>query len=50
MDPRRPERISAARELTDRMGGHRSFSFVRLGDGEIFWLRHVQEGNAPPKY
>jgi len=50
MDPKQRERIDAARELTDLLVRHRSFSFIRLGDGEIFWLRHVQEGKDPPKY
>jgi hypothetical protein len=50
MDPQQRERIAAARELTDLLERHSSFSFVRLGDGEIFWLWHVQDGKAPPKY
>jgi hypothetical protein len=50
MDSRKRDRIAAARELTEFLERHRSFSYIRLGDGEIFWLRHVQEGKAPPKY
>jgi hypothetical protein len=50
MDSRQRDRIAAARELTELLENRRSFSYVRLGDGEIFWLRHVQAGKAPPKY
>jgi hypothetical protein len=44
------QRIAAARELTELLERNPSFSFIRLGDGEIYWLRHIQQGKDPPKY
>lgn len=43
-------RRNAARELTKLIDSHKIFSFIRLGDGEVWWLLEVQEGRSPPKY
>lgn len=36
------DRREAARELTNLLNQHPAFSFVRLGDGEVKWMRQIQ--------
>lgn len=43
-------RLAAAKQLTALLEANPSFSFIRLGDGETWWLMHVQNGKPPPKY
>jgi hypothetical protein len=43
-------RRQAARELTCLLERHQEFSFLRLGDGEIQCVLHVNAGKAPPRY
>ncbi len=44
------ERREAAAQLTSHLESGSTFSFIRLGDGETWWLLHVQGGRLPPKY
>lgn len=43
-------RREAARELTQLLELHSSFSFIRLGDGEVLFLRQLQEGEKSQLY
>lgn len=44
------QRRDAAAHLSSLLESHEAFSFIRLGDGETWWLLHVQDGKPPPKY
>src|SRR3954464_12214634 len=49
--PSREElRREAARELTQLLEAHPTFSFIRLGDGEVLFLRQWQEGEKCQLY
>ncbi|MCE9591617.1 MAG: hypothetical protein K8S99_13960 [Planctomycetes bacterium] len=39
-----------AARLTQLLGSHRAFSFLRLGDGEIQCMLAVKAGKMPPRY
>ncbi len=47
---RATQRREAARELTALLEANRAFSFIRLGDGEVLWLRQLETNAAPPCY
>lgn len=44
------QRREAAAHLTTLLESQPAFSFIRLGDGETWWLLQVQDGKPPPKY
>ena len=46
----RDARRAAAGELTELLEQHPKFSFLRIGDGEIQWIRAMREGQPPPRY
>src|SRR5262245_20493099 len=50
MTSREELRRAAAAELTDLLERHRTFSFIRLGDGEVKWLREMQAGEGGSGY
>lgn len=43
-------RRAAASSLTALLESHSQFSFIRLGDGEVKWLREVQAGENASGY
>jgi hypothetical protein len=43
-------RKKAAGELTKLLESSNGFSFLRLGDGEIQYIRAVRDGKLPPRY
>ncbi len=47
---RAAERRAAASGLAGLLDANPAFSFIRLGDGETWWLLHAQDGKPPPKY
>ena len=50
MTSREELRRAAAAELTDLLERHAPFSFIRLGDGEVKWLREMQAGEGGSGY
>ena len=46
----RDARRAAAHELAELLEQHSKFSFLRIGDGEIQWIRAMREGQPPPRY
>lgn len=45
-----PAQAVAARELTALLEGHPSFSYIRLGDGEVQWMQLAQAGRSSHRY
>ena len=40
------DRRAAAQQLTALLAQHEAFSFIRLGDGEVNWMRQVEAGKV----